>query len=217
MKKYFAEFLGTFMLVLLGTGTIVIAKGDSLTIGLAFGLSVMIMIYTVGEISGGNFNPCVSVAMVINGRLKLIDGVFYIFFQSLGSIAASLIIYLSIHALDLTTFNFGQTEFPNINAFQAIGTEILISFLFVFVILMVTSKNNGYSQMAPIAIGTTLSFLIIITLNLTGGSLNPARSLGPALFAGGPALSNYWVYLVSPIIGSVIASFVAKIMGSEER
>ena len=204
MKKYLAEFLGTFMLVFLGTGTVVVAKGGTLTIGLAFGLAITIMAYAVGGISGGNFNPGVSIAMMINKRLAVKDGIFYIIAQALGSIAASAIIYIYVHAL-------------NISAAQAFGVETLITFLFVFIILMVTSEKLGNAQMAPLAIGISLAFLIIVALNLTGGSLNAARSLGPALFAGGSALSHYWVYLLAPTVGAIIAAFVAKFMGSEEK
>ena len=216
MKKYLAEFLGTFVLVFLGTGTVVVAKGDALTIGLSFGLAVTIMAYAVGGISGGNFNPGVSIAMIINKRLEVKDGIFYIISQALGSIAASAIISVYVHALKLPNDNLGQTDFSNISAAQAFGLETLITFLFVFIILMVTSEKYGDLQMAPLAIGITLAFLIIVALNLTGGSLNAARSLGPAIFAGGSAVSHYWVYLLAPTLGAIIGAFVAKFMDSEK-
>lgn len=216
MKKYIAEFLGTFMLVFLGTGTVVVANGGTLTIGLAFGLAITVMAYTLGGISGGNFNPGVSIAMMINKRLGVKDGIFYIIAQALGSIVASAILYGYVHALNLPSDGFGQNDFPNISAVQAFGVETLITFLFVFVILMVTSKKYGNTQMAPLVIGLTLAFLIIVALNLTGGSLNAARSLGPALFAGGTALSHYWVYLFAPTLGAIIAAFVGNLMGSED-
>ncbi len=111
---------------------------------------------------------------------------------------------------------FGQTDFPKISAGAAFCVETIITFLFVFVILMVTSERFGNSQMAPVAIGLTLAFLIIVALNLTGGSLNPARSFGPAIFAGGTALSHYWVYLIAPVVGAAIAAFVGRWMGSED-
>lgn len=215
MKKYLAEFLGTFVLVFVGTGTVVIAQGGPLTIGLSFGLAVTIMAYAVGGISGGNFNPGVSVAMMINKRLEVKDGIFYIIAQVLGSITASAILSIYVHALKLPSDGFGQTDFPAINAAQAFGLETLITCLFVFVILMVTSKKYGNSQLAPLIIGITLAFLIIVALNLTGGSLNAARSLGPAIFSGGTALAHYWVYLLAPTFGAMIGAYVAKCMGSE--
>ncbi|MGX7352066.1 MIP family channel protein [Enterococcus canis] len=216
MRKYVAEFLGTFMLVFLGTGTVVVAQGDTLTIGLAFGLAITIMAYSLGGISGGNFNPAVSLAMIFNKRLSVKDGLFYMLSQALGAIAASGVLSIFIHALKLPSDGYGQTDFPNISAGTAFLVETLITFLFVFVILMVTSQKFGNSTMAPLTIGITLAFLIIVALNLTGGSLNPARSLGPALFAGGSALSHYWVYLLAPFVGSAIAAFLGQWMGSEE-
>jgi aquaporin Z len=223
MRKYFAEFIGTFMLVFLGTGTVVlakggdfIAKGNTLVVGLGFGLAITIMAYAVGGVSGGQFNPAVTVAMVLNKRTQLKDGICYVIAQFLGGIAASAVLSIFINALGLASDGYGQTDFPDISAGTAFLFEAIITFLFVFVILMVTSKKYGNSQMAPLTIGLTLAFLIILALNLTGGSLNPARSLGPALFAGGTALTHYWVYLVAPVVGAVVASFVGNLMGSED-
>ncbi len=216
MRKYFAEFFGTFMLVFLGTGAVVIGQGDTLTIGLSFGLAITIMAYSVGGVSGGHFNPAVTLAMVLNGRTPVKDAIYYVISQFLGATAASAILSIFISALKLPKDGFGQTDFPNISAGTAFLVEVLVTFLFIFVILMVTSKKYGNGQMAPIAIGLVLSFLIIVALNLTGGSLNPARSFGPAIFARGTALTHYWVYLVAPLVGGVLAAIVGKIMGSEE-
>lgn len=222
MRKYFAEFMGTFMLVFLGTGTVAIANTGKtaigyLGIGLAFGLAITIMAYAVGAISGGNFNPAVSVAMMVNKRLSVKDGIGYIVSQFLGATVASGVMAFFINALKLPKHGFGQTMFTKINAGQAFAVETIITFLFIFVILMVTSAKYGNSTMAPVAIGLVLSFLIIVALNLTGGSLNPARSFGPAIFAGGKALSQYWVYLIAPVVGGVLAAFAARLMGSEEE
>ncbi|WP_432228199.1 MIP/aquaporin family protein [Enterococcus faecalis] len=221
MKKCVAEFIGTFVLVFIGTGTVVIANtGDTaigyLGIGLSFGMAVTIMAYAVGGISGGNFNPAVSLGMIISKRLDLKDGIFYIISQFSGAFAASGVLSIFIYALNLPKDGFGQTDFPSITVWEAFLFEAIITFLFVFVILMVTSKKLGTPTLAPIVIGLCLSFLIIIALNLTGGSLNPARSFGPAVFSGGTALSHYWVYLLAPLVGAVIASVFAKWMGSEE-
>ncbi|HCM88720.1 MULTISPECIES: MIP family channel protein [Vagococcus] len=222
MKKYLAEFIGTFVLVFLGTGTVAIANSGEtaigyLGIGLAFGMAVMVMVCAVGGVSGGNFNPAVSLAMMMNKRLEVKDGIFYIIAQFIGAIAASGVLSIFIKALDLPRDGFGQTDFPNVSAMQAFLFEAIITFLFVFVILMVTSTKFGNQTLAPIAIGTVLAFLIIVALNVTGGSLNPARSFGPAIFAGGSALSNYWVYLLAPLVGSAVAAVAAKFMGSEEK
>lgn len=228
MRKYFAEFIGTFVLVFLGTGTVAIANtGETaigyLGIGLSFGLAVTIMACAVGGVSGGHFNPAVSLAMMINKRLAIKDGVAYVISQFVGALAASAVLSIFIKALNLPKDGFGQTDFPNITAGEAFLFEAIITFLFVFVILMVTSEKYGNAGLAPIAIGLApiaiglaLAFLIIVALNLTGGSLNPARSFGPAVFAGGSALSHYWVYLLAPLVGAAIAAVAAKFMGSEE-
>ncbi|QGL60453.1 MIP family channel protein [Latilactobacillus sakei] len=217
MRRYAAEFIGTFMLVFLGTGAVVIAKADTLTIGLAFGLTVTVMAYAFGGVSGGHFNPAVSIAMMINKRLEAKDGVFYIVAQFLGAIVASGLLSVLINALDLSRTGFGQTDFPKIGAGVAFLVEVIVTFSFILVILMTTSDRFGNSQMAPLAIGITLSLLIIVALNLTGGSLNPARSFGPAIFAGGSALAHYWVYLAAPIVGAVLAAFTGRLLGSKER
>lgn len=217
MRRYAAEFIGTFMLVFLGTGAVVIAKADTLTIGLAFGLTVTVMAYAFGGVSGGHFNPAVSIAMMINKRLEAKDGVFYIVAQFLGAIVASGLLSVLINALDLSRTGFGQTDFPKIGAGVAFLVEVIVTFSFILVILMTTSDRFGNSQMAPLAIGITLSLLIIVALNLTGGSLNPARSFGPAIFAGGSALAHYWVYLAAPIVGAILAALTGRLLGSEER
>ncbi len=190
MKKYLAEFIGTFMLVFVGTGSVVLAKGDALTIGLAFGLTVTVMAYSVGAISGGNFNPAISTALMVNGRLPIKDGIAYIVSQFLGAIAASGIIKWWTTSLGQAGNSLGQTDFPKVNAGTAFVAETLITFIFVLVILLVTSKKYSAGNLAPVAIGLTLGLLIITVLNVTGGSLNPARSFGPAIFAGGDSLGS---------------------------
>ena len=134
----------------------------------------------------------------------------------LGAIVASGLLSVLINALDLSRTGFGQTDFPKIGAGVAFLVEVIVTFSFILVILMTTSDRFGNSQMAPLAIGITLSLLIIVALNLTGGSLNPARSFGPAIFAGGSALAHYWVYLAAPIVGAILAS-TGRLLGSEER
>lgn len=210
MRKYLAELIGTFVLVFVGTATVTIAKGSTLTIGLAFGLAVTVMAYSVGSISGGHFNPAVSLAMLLNHRLGIKDFVGYVISQFVGAILASAIVFDLVHELGLSTKNLGQTDFPNISVGGAFITETLVTFLFVLVIVLVTSKKWGNANFAGLIIGITLA------LNLTGGSLNPARSFGPALFAGGSAMTHYWLYLVAPLVGAVLAAGVGNYLGSEE-
>ncbi|KRM11972.1 aquaporin [Paucilactobacillus suebicus] len=215
MRKYISEFLGTFLLVFLGTSAVVIAKGDALTIGLAFGLAITISAYSFGGISGGHFNPAVTTAMLINRRIGVVDAIFYIISQIIGAICASFFIQVFVKALGYKTTALGQTDFPSINTGTAILVEGLITFLFLMVILNVTSDDHGNSDFAGLVIGITLAFLIILALNLTGGSLNPARSIGPAIFAGGSALSHLWVYIVAPEVGAILAAFCSRLLGSE--
>lgn len=216
MRKYISEIIGTFVLVFVGTATVTIAKGDVLAIGLAFGLAVTIMAYSVGAISGGHFNPAVTLGMFINKRISAGDAIYYVVSQFIGAILASAVVKFLLSSMNAPTSNLGQTDFPVISAGAAFFVETLITFLFVLVILLVTSNKYGNANFAGLIIGLTLGFMIIVALNLTGGSLNPARSFGPAIFVGGKALSHYWVYLLAPLVGSAIAAYTAKFLGSEE-
>ncbi|ETY72925.1 MIP/aquaporin family protein [Lactiplantibacillus fabifermentans] len=216
MRKYFAEFLGTFMLVFLGTGAVVVAKGDTLTIGLAFGLAITVSAYAFGGISGGHFNPAVTTAMLINRRINAVDACGYIVAQILGAIVASACVRSFVSAMGLATNALGQTDFSKINSGMAFFVEALVTFLFLMVILNVTSNDHGNGDFAGVTIGITLAFLIIVALNLTGGSLNPARSIGPAIFAGGTALSHLWVYILAPEVGAILAAYCARVLGSED-
>ncbi|MCH4015724.1 MAG: aquaporin [Pediococcus pentosaceus] len=216
MKKYVSEIIGTFVLVFVGTAAVTIGKADVLGIGLAFGLAITIMAYSVGAISGGHFNPAVTLGMWINKRISGADAIYYVISQFIGAVLASGMVKYFLSAMGASTSNLGQTDFAKISAFPALVTETLVTFLFVLVILLVTSKKYGNANFAGLIIGLTLAFMIIASLNLTGGSLNPARSFGPAILVGGSALSHYWVYVVAPLLGAAIAAFVAKAMGSEE-
>lgn len=216
MQKYTAEFMGTFMLVFLGTGAVTVAAGNTLTIGLAFGLAITVSAYAFGGISGGHFNPAVTTAMLINRRIGGKDAVGYIVAQVLGATVASAFIKLFVSGLGLATDQLGQTDFPKISTGLAFVVEALVTFLFLLVILNVTSDRHGNGDFAGLTIGVTLAFLIIVALNLTGGSLNPARSFGPAIFAGGSALSHLWLYILAPEVGAILAAFVGRMMGSED-
>ncbi|KRM54469.1 MIP family glycerol uptake facilitator protein GlpF [Lacticaseibacillus sharpeae JCM 1186 = DSM 20505] len=217
VKKLTAEFMGTFLLVFLGTGAVVLAKGDALTIALGFGLAITISAYAFGGISGGHFNPAVTTAMLINKRIAGSDALGYIIAQFAGATVASAIAKWFIGAAGMSTANLAQTDFPKLSAGSAFAVEAVVTFLFLMVILSVTSSKYGNSQFAGLAIGVSLALLIMFALNLTGGSLNPARSFGPAIFAGGSALSHLWVYILAPEVGAIVAAFAAKyLLGSEE-
>lgn len=216
MQKYLAEFFGTFMLVFLGTGAVTVAAGNTLTIGLAFGLAITVSAYAFGGISGGHFNPAVTTAMLLNRRINGRDALGYVIAQVLGATVASAFMKLFVSGLGLATNQLGQTDFPKISTGLAFLVEVLVTFLFLLVILNVTSDRHGNGDFAGLTIGVTLAFLIIVALNLTGGSLNPARSFGPAIFAGGSALSHLWLYILAPEVGAILAALVARVMGSEE-
>ncbi|MCB5232151.1 MIP/aquaporin family protein [Levilactobacillus brevis] len=216
MQKYLAEFFGTFMLVFLGTGAVTVAAGNTLTIGLAFGLAITVSAYAFGGISGGHFNPAVTTAMLMNRRINGRDALGYVIVQVLGATVASAFMKLFVSGLGLATNQLGQTDFPKISTGLAFLVEVLVTFLFLLVILNVTSDRHGNGDFAGLTIGVTLAFLIIVALNLTGGSLNPARSFGPAIFAGGSALSHLWLYILAPEVGAILAALVARVMGSEE-
>lgn len=180
IQNYVAEFFGTFMLVFLGTATVVIAKGNVLAIGLAFGLAITISAYSFGAVSGGHFNPAVTTAMWLNKKIEGADAIGYIISQFIGALVASGFVKYFVSALGQDTTALGQTDFTKISSFTALIVECLAT------------------------------FLIIVCLNLTGGSLNPARSFGPALLAGGSAISHYWVYLLAPEIGAVLTAYCAR-------
>lgn len=223
LRKYIAEFIGTMSLVLIGCGSVVGANAlaanngakvplafTSLLIGLAFGLTVTVMAYSVGQISGGHFNTAVSLAMLIAGRMNVTDFVAYVIAQVLGALAgAGLIVAFTGSNASLGTTGYGDASALGINAGVAFLVETVITFLFLIVILGVTSKPE-YSNVAGVVIGLTLALLIILALPFTGGSLNPARSFGPALLAGGEALAQVWVFILAPLVGAALAAVVHK-------
>ncbi|WP_179396075.1 MIP/aquaporin family protein [Lacticaseibacillus absianus] len=217
MQKLVAEFMGTFLLVFLGSGAVLFAKGDALTIAIGFGLAITISAYAFGGISGGHFNPAVTTAMVINGRTPLMDGVGYVIAQIIGAIAASGAVRVIVDALKLPTTQMAQTDFPKLSVGVAFFVEALATFLFLMVILAVTADRFGNAEFAGLAIGVALMLLIIFSVNLTGASLNPARSIGPALFAGGTGLNHLWLYIAAPEVGAILAAFAGRfLLGTED-
>jgi aquaporin Z len=224
-KKYAAEFIGTATLVFMGCGSVVIAgeKVGFLGIALAFGLSVLVMVYAIGPISGCHINPAITVAMLTAGKIKAKDAIAYIVAQCLGAIlgaAALLQIAQRRFGYSLAANGLGQNGYgvhsPMGYSFVGCLTaEIILTALFLFVIFGATSKNapQGF---AGLAIGLSLTLIHIVGIPITGTSVNPARSLGPALMAGGDALAQVWLFLVAPVIGAIVAAVVWKwILGQE--
>lgn len=223
MKKYLCEFIGTAVLVLFGCGTAAITGGIGgvlgiLGIALAFGLSIVAMAYVIGNVSGCHVNPAVSLAMLINKKMSIKDFIGYVIAQVLGAIAGIGILYaiISNSGLDIALTGLGANGFDSasavgLNMVGAIIVEIVLTFVFIYTILGVTSDEKK-SSVAGIVIGLTLAFVHILGIALTGTSVNPARSLAPALFLGGEALSQVWVFIVAPFVGSAIAAVVYKFL-----
>jgi aquaporin Z len=227
-KRLTAEFIGTLWLVLGGCGSAVLAAGfPALGIGfagvaLAFGLTVLTMAYAIGHVSGCHLNPAVSVGLWIGGRFPGKDLIPYIIVQVLGAVAGAGILYIiaSGHAgFDLAggfaSNGYGEHSPGAYNLAACLTTEIVMTFGFLFVILGSThgSAPKGF---APIAIGLCLTLIHLISIPVTNTSVNPARSTGPALFVGGWALSQLWLFWLAPIIGAVLAGVVYRWVGGDE-
>ena len=219
VKKYLAEAIGTMVLVLFGCGSAAIAGSALGTFGIAmaFGLSIVAMAYVIGSISGCHINPAVSIAMLIDKRLSLKDFAGYVAAQVIGALVGIALLAFIIQSSDLGGFaatglgqnGFGDASAVGLSMIGAIVVEIALTFVFVFTILGVTSDEKT-SSIAGIVIGLTLVFVHIMGIPLTGTSVNPARSLAPALVLGGLALQQVWVFIVAPLIGGSLAAFVFR-------
>ena len=214
MKKYISEFIGTLVLVLFGCGTAVVSGGNLVATALAFGLSIVAMAYVIGNISGCHINPAVSFAMLINKKISVKEFIFYVIAQVIGAFAGIGILYVILNNTGLGVDNLGANGYgalsaTNITLLGAIITEIVLTFVFIYTILGITSDEKK-SHMGGIIIGLTLAFVHILGIALTGTSVNPARSLAPAVVLGGVALKQVWVFIVAPFVGSAIAAFTYK-------
>ena len=220
MKKYLCEFIGTMVLVLFGCGIAVVSGGNLVATALAFGLSIVAMAYVIGNVSGCHVNPAVSLAMLISGKMTVKDFFGYVIAQILGAFAGSGILYAILSmttdgVTGLGTNGYGEASSLGISLLGAIIVEVVLTFVFVFTILGVTSDENK-SSVSGIVIGLTLTFVHLLGINLTGTSVNPARSLAPAVIMGGTALSQVWVFIVAPLCGAVLAALVYKCLNNKE-
>lgn len=219
MKKPLAEFIGTFTLVLLGCGSAVIAGADiGLTgISFAFGLALIGMAYGIGPVSGCHINPAVSLGMVAAGRMSIAEAIPYMIAQVAGAIAAALVLLMiasgkadySVAENGLGQNGWGAGYLGEYGMMSAFLFEVVATFLFMVVILGATG-STAPAAIAGLAIGLTLVVIHLVGINVTGVSVNPARSIGPALFAGTTALAQLWLFIVAPIIGAVAAGVVFK-------
>jgi len=217
MKKYIAEVIGTMVLVFMGCGSAVFlgadVSGGHLAVALAFGLSIVAMAYVIGNVSGCHINPAVSLGALLDKRISLVEFCGYVASQVIGAIVgAALLFALSNIAGVDQTGALGTNGLANAGGIGGgLFTEIILTFIFVLVILGVTAdKSKG--TIAGVVIGLTLTFVHIVGIPLTGTSVNPARSIGPAIFAGGQALVDLWVFIVGPFIGAVLAAVVYQII-----
>lgn len=218
MKKYLCEFVGTLVLVLFGCGAAAIGGAQDLIsnvgVALAFGLAIVAMAYAIGGVSGCHVNPAVSLAMLINKKISLKDFCFYVIAQILGAFAGIGLLLVIKHNAGLDTSilganGYGELSGINVGIGGAITAEIILTFVFVLAILGVTSDKK-YDSIAGLVIGLTLTFVHILGIPITGTSVNPARSLAPAVLVGGQALSQVWVFIVAPLVGAALAAFFFK-------
>lgn len=221
MKKYIAEFIGTFTLVLFGTGIAVVSGCDLVATSLAFGLAIVASAYVIGGISGCHVNPAVSLSMYLNKKITLEEFINYVVAQILGAFAATGVLYFILSSTTIGTSSlgangFGELSVSGISLAGAIITEIILTCIFIYAILGVTSDENK-SSVAGVIIGLTLTFVHLLGLRLTGTSVNPARSLAPAVIQGGKALSQVWVFILAPFIGAVIATYLFKYLNKSNK
>ncbi|MDO5665769.1 MAG: MIP family channel protein [Bacteroidia bacterium] len=216
MKKYLAEMIGTMVLVLMGCGAAVFAGAGqpfdsvgTLGVAFAFGLSVVAMAYAIGSISGCHINPAITLGVLLTGRMSSKDATMYIVFQVIGAILGSSILWFLAKDSGSTTTLTGANGFAEGQMATAFVAETVFTFIFVLVVLGVTAKN-GLNKFAGLAIGLALVLVHIVCIPITGTSVNPARSIGPAIFQGGAALTQLWVFIVAPFLGAAIAAIVWK-------
>jgi aquaporin Z len=223
IQKISAEALGTFVLVFFGCGSVVFANNagggaDYVAVGFTFGLAVMLMVYAVGRISGGHFNPAVSVGAAVGGRMSWREVPTYVAAQLGGAIVAGLALFVLLHGFDGfdATGNMGQDAFGDQGSgfawWAAFLLEALLTLLFIFVILAVTDARFEHPGLAPLAIGLTLSAIHFVAIPVTGTSVNPARSIGPALFAGTDAIVQLWLFILAPLLGGALGGLLYPLL-----
>ncbi|HUK10181.1 MAG TPA: aquaporin Z [Stellaceae bacterium] len=221
-KKVVAEFFGTFWLVFGGCGSAVLAATFPNTgigfagVALAFGLTVVTMAYAVGHISGGHFNPAVTVGLCAGGRVPAASVLPYILAQLVGAIVAAAVLYViasgkagfDVHA-GFAANGYGEHSPGGYSLLSALVAELVLTFMFIFVIMGATDSRSP-AALAPLAIGLTLTLIHLVCIPVTNTSVNPARSTGPALFVGGWALAQLWLFWVAPIVGGALGGIAYR-------
>lgn len=228
MKKYLAELIGTFWLVLGGCGSAVLAATfpevgiGLLGVSLAFGLTVLTMAYAIGHISGCHLNPAVSIGLWVGGRFDKKELLPYILAQLVGAIIAGGVLFIIASGQDgfsladgFASNGFGEYSPGGYTMIAAFVIEVVMTMMFLIIILGATDKRAP-AGMAPIAIGLCLTLIHLISIPVTNTSVNPARSVGVAIYVGGAAMGQLWLFWVAPIIGAVLGAIIYKIVGSED-
>jgi aquaporin Z len=212
-QKFAAEVLGTFVLVFFGVGAALMSGGDYITTGLTFGLTVVVMAYAVGRISGGHFNPAVTLGAVLGGRLPWSSLPLYVGAQLVGGLVAGAALFGLMHGFEgysseggIGANAFGAESASNYAMWAAFALEALLTLVFLFVILAVTDERNEFQAlMGPLAIGFALAMIHFASMGATGTSVNPARSIGVGVFGGTDAIIQLWLFIVAPLVGAAIA------------
>ena len=224
MRKYLAECIGTFVLTLLGCGTAMFLGCNTpagvVGTAIAFGLTVVAMAYTIGGISGCHINPAITLGVALSGRMSWKDALGYWIGQVVGAIIAGAVLLLLVKVVAAPDLTGGLGTNGVANAGGAGGAflvEVIATFIFVLVVLGTTDGKVGAGNLAGLAIGLTLILVHLVCINLTGTSVNPARSIGPALFAGGQALKDLWVFIVAPLVGGALSAVVWCALAPKEE
>lgn len=224
MKKYLAEMVGTMVLVLMGCGTAVSLGCDPVAnipavvgTAMAFGLSVIAMAYAIGGISGCHINPAITLGVFLSGRMSGKDAALYMIFQVIGAFIGSAILFALTSDAEIAGTGANDLQ-AGVGMTSGLLAEIFFTFVFVLVVLGATSKTNGATNnFAGLAIGLSLILVHLACIRYTGTSVNPARSIAPAVFQGGTALANLWIFIVGPFVGAILSAIVWKVInGSKE-
>ncbi|MDM4723522.1 aquaporin [Micromonospora sp. WMMA1363] len=214
LRRYFAEFLGTLLLVFFGVGSVIAARRESgvIVIALTFGFTLVSLVYLLGPISGCHVNPAVTLGVLIAGRIRTLEALFYGAAQLAGSATAALMLWILVKWGNVKDQSgaFGTNGYGNeINMAGALLLETTLTFLLVFVVLTVTAQGRD-TTISGVVIGITLAACNLVGVALDGASVNPARSFGPAIFEGGDALSQLWLFFVAPMFGGGLASALSR-------
>lgn len=224
MKKYLAEMIGTMILVFIGCGTAVslncgVDTASIVGTALAFGITFTTMEYTIGGISGCHINPAITLGYLISRRIKGKDAVMYMLFQIIGAFIGSAILY----ALTSTDMSLAEGTMTDANSCGDHGIivcliiETVLTAIFVLVVLGTTDPKKGAGNFAGLAIGLSLITINLVGIHYTGASVNPARSIAPAIFEGGQALSDLWIFIIAPFLGAVIAAAIWKTISEKNK